>query len=120
TLVMPFLAIMKGTFQSTGNMKPVAYAQVFEQFTRVVIILVGSFIIMTTTESLYASGNVAVLGTIIGEVAGVVLLLYFTKKSNGVWKVKRKAIHKWTIIKKVTVLSLSVSMSSLLLLSFQL
>lgn len=120
TLFMPHLALMKGTFQSKGNMKPVAYAQVFEQFTRVAIILVGSMLIMTTSKSLYAAGNVAVLGTVIGEVAGVLLLLYFTKRDNGPETMKRKAIHKWSIIQKVTVLSLSVSMSSLLLLSFQL
>ncbi|TSI05472.1 polysaccharide biosynthesis protein [Lysinibacillus sp. BW-2-10] len=121
TLFMPMLALLKGAFQSKGDMAPVAYAQVFEQFVRVCIILVGAFMIMQTSKSLYAAGNMAVFGTIIGEVAGVVLLLYFSKKSSLLVK-PQKIIQqpKWPILKEVTVLSLSVSMSSLLLLCFQL
>ena len=120
TLFMPVLALMKGNFQAKADMTPVAYAQVVEQFVRVGIILLGATYIMTTTKSLYAAGNAAVFGTVIGEIAGVILLLYFTKKiQSKSYKVKA-AGRKWPIIKEVTILSLSVSMSSLLLLCFQL
>lgn len=120
TLFMPVLALMKGSFQSRGEMSPVAYAQVFEQLIRVVVILTGAILIMTTSKSLYAAGNVAILGTVVGEVAGVILLLYYTKKLNAFPKIKPRKERKWPILKEVTILSLSISMSSLLLLCFQL
>ncbi|MFC7687630.1 oligosaccharide flippase family protein [Ureibacillus sp. GCM10028918] len=120
TLFMPIVALMKGHFQAKAEMTPVAYAQVIEQFVRVSIILLGAGLIMTTSKSLYAAGNAAVIGTVIGEIAGVLLLLYFSKRINVIpGKVKSKE-RKWPIVKEVTILSLSVSMSSLLLLCFQL
>lgn len=120
TLFMPLLALMKGSFQAKGEMTPVAYAQVIEQIVRVGIILIGAIFIMTTSKSLYAAGNAAVFGTVIGEIAGIILLLYFSRKIRLIpGKLKTKE-QKWPIIKEVTILSLSVSMSSLLLLCFQL
>ncbi|MCM3389821.1 putative polysaccharide biosynthesis protein [Ureibacillus chungkukjangi] len=120
TLFMPLLALMKGSFQAKGEMTPVAYAQVIEQIVRVGIILIGAIFIMTTSKSLYAAGNAAVFGTVIGEIAGIILLLYFSRKIRLIpGKLKTKE-RKWPIIKEVTILSLSVSMSSLLLLCFQL
>ena len=120
TLFMPILALMKGGFQAKGEMTPVAYAQVVEQFVRVGIILIGATYIMTTSKSLYAAGNAAVFGTVIGEIAGVILLLYFSKKVKLIPRKANNKERKWPIVKEVTILSLSVSMSSLLLLCFQL
>ena len=119
TLFMPILAILKGFFQATGYMAPVAYAQVVEQFTRVCVILAGSYIIMASYKSLYAAGNIAVFGTVIGEFVGLLLLIYFVKNHLILPKSTGK-FAKWPIIKEVTILSLSVSMSSLLLLCYQL
>lgn len=120
TLFMPIVALIKGVFQSRGDMKPVAYAQVFEQTIRVAIILIGAIIVMYTSKSLYLAGNMAVLGTVIGEMAGVILLIYFTRKYIAFPKGKSANLKVWPLIKEVTALSLSVSMSSLLLLCFQL
>lgn len=120
TLFMPVLALMKGRFQSQGEMVPVAYAQVFEQFVRVAVILIGATIIMHTNKSLYAAGNAAVFGTVIGEIAGIILLLYYSKKLHIIPRKIENKGSTWPILKEVTVLSLSVSMSSLLLLCFQL
>ncbi|MGG0658050.1 putative polysaccharide biosynthesis protein [Rummeliibacillus pycnus] len=121
---MPFLAIYKGLFQSTGFMKPVAYAQVVEQTVRVVVILGGTWVIMSTTESLYGAGKIALLGTVVGEFAGVLLLLGYMKRHKFLGaKYNRKIktnLAKWPILKKLMVLSVSVSMSSLVLLVFQL
>lgn len=120
TLFMPALAVMKGTFQSRAVMEPVAYAQVFEQSIRVAVILIGTIIIMTAfSGTVYAAGNMAVLGTVIGELAGVILLFVYMKKSRLLFG-ERAIIPKWPIIKEVTLFSISVSMSSLLLLAFQL
>ncbi|MFY3791150.1 putative polysaccharide biosynthesis protein [Ureibacillus sp. MALMAid1270] len=120
TLFMPILALMKGIFQSRGEMAPVAYAQVFEQAIRVSIILIGTIIIMKTSESLYGAGNMAVLGTVLGEIAGVILLFFILKKKVSLQKVPKNKYKRWPIIKEVTLLSISVSLSSLLILSLQL
>ncbi|WP_144789716.1 polysaccharide biosynthesis protein [Lysinibacillus fusiformis] len=121
-LVMPALAILKGGFQSRGIMEPIAYAQVVEQAIRVTVILTGTFVIMTTTKSLYAAGKMAVIGTVIGEITAFLLLAYIFSKRFGLFRVHLR-LHKaksLPIIKEVTWLSLSVSMSGLLLLGYQL
>ncbi|KOS63055.1 polysaccharide biosynthesis protein [Lysinibacillus agricola] len=121
-LVMPALAILKGGFQSRGIMEPIAYAQVLEQAVRVSVILAGTFIIMTTTKSLYSAGQMAIIGTVIGEVVGFLLLAFIFKKRFGLFKDKKQQqrIESFPVIKEVTLLSLSVSMSGLLLLGYQL
>lgn len=121
-LFMPFFALMKGAFQSRGEMAPVAAAQVFEQFIRVTIILAGAFFVMASSGSLYAAGHMAVLGTVIGELAGVILLFVYFRKHISSLSLKRAGHQekKWPVIKEVTLLSISISMNSLLLLCFQL
>lgn len=120
-LVMPALAVLKGGFQSRGIMEPIAYAQVIEQAVRVSVILAGTFIVMATTKSLYGAGRMAIAGTVIGEVIGFLYLAYLYKKQFGLFIGKqKKQLSSLPIIKEVTLLSLSVSMSSLLLLGYQL
>ncbi|WP_409367521.1 oligosaccharide flippase family protein [Lysinibacillus sp. 38-6] len=120
-LVMPALAIFKGGFQSRGIMEPIAYAQVLEQTVRVSVILAGTFIVMTTTKSLYGAGQMAIIGTVIGEIAGLVLIAALFRKRFGSFIGKpQQRIASFPVLKEVTLLSLSVSMSSLLLLGYQL
>lgn len=120
-LVMPALAIFKGGFQSRGIMEPIAYAQVLEQTVRVSVILAGTFIIMATTKSLYGAGQMAIIGTVIGEVTGLLLIAYLFRKRFGSFIGKlQQPIAIFPVLKEVTLLSLSVSMSSLLLLGYQL
>lgn len=118
-LCMPTLALLKGTFQAKGAMEPVAYAQVFEQLIRVLVILGGTILVMHTSKSIYAAGNVAVLGAVVGEIGGIALLLFYIRKQFGSHRHTIK-INTWPVIKDVTLFSLSVSLSSLMLLGFQL
>lgn len=119
TLCMPLLAVLKGNFQSESKMQPVAYAQVFEQMIRVSIILVGTIVLLQYTQSVYAAGKMAMLGTVVGEIAGIVLLLYFLKRQyQPSGKIVRVKI--WPILKEVTLYSIAISMSALLSLCFQL
>lgn len=121
-LVMPALAVLKGGFQSRGIMEPIAYAQVLEQAVRVSVILAGTFMIMATTKSLYSAGQMAIIGTVVGEVVGFIVLAFIFKKRFGLLKDKQlqQRFAGYPIIKEVTLLSLSVSMSGLLLLGYQL
>jgi O-antigen/teichoic acid export membrane protein len=120
TLCMPLLAILKGNFQADSRMQPIAYAQVFEQTVRVSIILVGTLLLLSYTQSVYAAGKIAVLGTVIGEVAGIVLLLFFVKRQQVRTDKMYVKVAAWPIIKEVTFYSIAISMSGLLLLCYQL
>jgi PST family polysaccharide transporter len=121
-LLMPVLALLKGSFQAEGRMEPVAYGQVVEQAVRVTVILVGTFIVVKTGASLYVAGSTALLGAIVGEIAGIILLLLFLRKKHKpkIRQTEHERVKIGPIIKNLTIISLSVSMSSLILLFFQL
>ncbi|WP_172373671.1 putative polysaccharide biosynthesis protein [Sporosarcina jiandibaonis] len=116
-LLMPALAVLKGSFQSEGRMVPVAVSGVGEQAFRVVVILLGTWIAVRAGASLYTAGEIAMWGAVVGEFAGVIILaLYFQRTLKG----PIEQVAPWPIVKKLTVISLSVSASSLILLLFQL
>ena len=116
-LFMPALAVLKGSFQSEGQMLPVAVSGVGEQAIRVAVILIGTWIAVKTGASLYVAGEVAMWGAVVGEATGVVILaLYFRNKFSGAIA----QVNTWQVVKELTIVSLSVSASSLILLLFQL
>lgn len=119
-LVMPALAIIKGSFQSRGQLEPVAYAQVVEQFIRVCVILLGTWIIMSTSKSLYDAGHMAIFGTTLAEYLSFILLFILYKRRTEKVTTEGPKLAKWSVLKEVTLLSLSVSMSGMLLLCYQL
>ncbi|ANU20864.1 hypothetical protein BBI15_11940 [Planococcus plakortidis] len=110
------LAIMKGRLQATGNMAPVASAQVTEQAVRVAVILIGAFAAVSSGLSLYAAGQVAIAAAGAGALAAVLLLW----RSYGGNKERPAASFGHGTAKKLLFTSVSVSMSSLLLVLFQL
>lgn len=116
-LLMPALAVLKGAFQSKGHMVPVAVSGVGEQAFRVLVILVGTWLVVQSGASLYKAGEVAMWGAVVGEAAGVLILaLYFRNQFKG----PLEKVNSWRIVKELTIVSLSVSASSLILLMFQL
>ena len=121
-LLMPFLALLKGSFQSKGQMEPIAYGQVVEQTIRVIVILVGTYLVMKNGASLYTAGSTALFGAFVGEIAGIILLVIYinSKKPISYFKGRMIVTPIKPIIKDLTIISLSVSMSSLILLFFQL
>lgn len=121
-LLMPPLALLKGLFQSEGKMKPIAYGQVVEQIVRVSVILLGTYMVVKSGASLYTAGSTALFGAFVGEIAGIILLVLFLqhKLKVGLRINPRTFTPIKPIIKDLTIISLSVSMSSLILLFFQL
>lgn len=115
-LVMPALAVLKGSFQSEGQMTPVAVSGVGEQAFRVAVILIGTWLAVRTGASLYTAGEVAIWGTVVGEVAGVAILALYSRNA---FKGPFAKVDTWRIVKELTVVSVSVSASSLILLLFQ-
>lgn len=110
------LAIMKGRLQADGQMAPVASAQITEQAVRVGVILVGSYAVVSSGLSLYAAGQVAIAAAGAGAFAAMLLLIRsYRKQGSLALGVKFKGTAR-----KLFVTSLGVSMSSLLLVLFQL
>ena len=116
-LIMPFLSVLKGNFQAYGEMIPVAVSNVGEQASRVAIVLVGTWIAVTSGASLYKAGEIAMWGAVIGETTGVVILALYTRRT---FTGTIEKVNTWATVKELTIVSLSVSASSLLLLFFQL
>lgn len=121
-LIMPALAVLKGTFQSEGQMVPVAVSGVGEQASRVVFILLGTWIAIRGGASLYKAGEIAMWGAVVGEAAGVLILIIYFRKvlSTHSVRIVTSKDEVWKVIKELTLISLSVSASSLILLMFQL
>ncbi|KYG58635.1 putative polysaccharide biosynthesis protein [Planococcus maritimus] len=110
------LAIMKGRLQAAGDMAPVATAQVTEQAVRVGVILIGAFAAVRSGLSLYAAGQVAIAAAGAGALAAALLLWRSYRKQRE----RTNAFVRSVTVKKLWWTSLSVSMSSLLLVLFQL
>ena len=117
-LLMAPLAVMKGYFQASSKMQPVAYAQVVEQTIRVAVILLGTWIVVMKGFSLYTAGQAAMLGAVVGELAAVALLIFYFNKP-AIKPSQPAVVPLWPTVKKMLAISLSVSMSSLILLIFQ-
>lgn len=116
-LIMPLLSVLKGHFQAYGEMVPVAVSSVGEQASRVIIVLIGTWIAVNAGASLYKAGEIAIWGAVIGEVAGVfILALYY----RGTFSGRAEKVKVWPTVKELTIISVSVSASSLILLLFQL
>ncbi|WJY26723.1 MULTISPECIES: putative polysaccharide biosynthesis protein [Sporosarcina] len=116
-LVMPLLAVYKGVFQSKGDMMPIAVSGVGEQGIRVAIILAGTWLAVRSGASLYTTGEIAVIGTVIGQAAGVLILALWHRRSV---RARPAAIDRKRVIRELTVVSVSLSASSLILLLYQL
>lgn len=120
-LLMPMLAVLKGEFQSDGRMGPVAYAQVVEQVVRVSVILIGTWIVVQSSFNLYKAGSMAMYGAVAGELVGVVFLSVVYWKSRNRKTIKmQQHVPLWPIVKDLTMVSISASISALLFLLLQL
>ncbi|MDV6378976.1 oligosaccharide flippase family protein [Sporosarcina sp. GW1-11] len=116
-LILPFLAVLKGVFQSEGQMIPVAISNVSEQLFRVIIVLVGTWFAVRAGTSLYKIGEITMWAAVVGEVVGVMILTWFFLQRE---RVASANVQTWQVVKDLTKISISVSASSLILLVFQL
>lgn len=116
-LVLPFLAVLKGVFQSEGQMIPVAISNVSEQLFRVIIVLAGTWIAIRAGTSLYKIGEITMWAAVAGEAVGVLILTWFFLQRE---RLAAVTVKPWQVIKDLTKISIGVSASSLILLVFQL
>ena len=116
-LIVPLLATMKGSLQAQGKFRPIAYANVVEQVVRVFVILSGAYFVVQTSRPLYEAAQYALLGSVIGAFIGTLLLFRFVQRLK---HHRLSFAEMMTGMKKLTIYSMSFSLSALLLLLFQL
>ena len=76
-ILMPFISIGRGYYQANGNMVPTALSQTFEQLSRVSVILIGTYLLVSYGSSLYMIGEGAIIGSLIGGVIATLVLIYY-------------------------------------------
>ena len=79
-LFLPFVVILRGIYQSKGNMKPTAISQIGEQIVRVIVIIVSAYFIAYKQVDIYDIGKAGIYASIVGlGVANLILLFYLRK-----------------------------------------
>jgi len=123
-LLFPVLAMQRGIFQGSGDMKPTAISQIGEQFFRVGTILLVAYAL--ANKDLYTVGAGAMLGSVMGGLIAIIILMAFYKKRkiNLYAFFQREAIPSWReakmIMRVLFIQGFAISVSSMLLLFIQL
>ncbi|RYG72690.1 polysaccharide biosynthesis protein [Lentibacillus lipolyticus] len=76
-LLIPFAALLRGVLQGKGEMTPTACSQVGEQFLRVLLIVGAAIWVSSNAVSHYTIGQAAVIGSIAGMLAAIIILAFF-------------------------------------------
>ncbi len=107
TLAITFVTIlssMRGYLQGHKYISPSSISEVLEQFARVVVIILGSYITVSLFGMTIAVG-IAVFGATIGAVVGCIYLFpkmkLLKKDNNHVLLEKEKNVSNWFLIKKI-------------------
>lgn len=80
-LVVPLMSIVRGFMQGYHKMEPTAVSQLVEQIVRIVVVLVGGFIVVNFLhESPKVAVNFAVFAAFIGALAGLAVLYKYWRK----------------------------------------
>ena len=82
-LVIPLLSVSRGYFQGNKFIAPTSVSQIIEQVTRVLIIVIGSYLMYNVFHlSLKLTVGVAVFAATVGGVASYLYLIYKEKKNK--------------------------------------
>ena len=86
-LIVPVLSVYRGYFEGHRFMEPPSISQVLEQVIRVLVILIGSFLVLKVFKSSVRNAvGIAVFGATVGAIVGYLYL--FKKKLNNKNKFK--------------------------------
>ena len=106
-LIIPLLSVSRGYFQGNKFIAPTSVSQVIEQVTRVLIIVIGSYLMYNVLHlSLRLTVGVAVFAATVGGLASYLYLLYKEKKNKAILlktdkSVKEPKISNKEIMKKI-------------------
>jgi polysaccharide transporter, PST family len=120
-LFFPIISVIRGYYQSVGFMVPTAISQVTEQFIRVALILILSFLFVQKGYSLYLVGGGAILGSVLGSVACIFVLIGFlmARKEKTRWIFSSLKLNCDVGI-QVLIQGIAICISSMTLILFQL
>lgn len=76
-LLIPFLSISRGYFQSSGEMRQTAYSQLIEQTVRVAIIIVSCFLIYKYHLDVFKIGIYGSIASIVSMLIAILLFMIF-------------------------------------------
>lgn len=80
-LVVPIMSLVRGFFQGYNHYMPTSVSQLVEQIVRIIVLLGGSFIVVTLLKGTPVTAiYFAVFAAFVGAVAGLVVLYYFWLK----------------------------------------
>lgn len=110
-LVVPFLSVTKGYLQGHKYLTPSSVSQLIEQLIRIIIILLGSYLMYRVfNQSLTLSVGISLLGAFFGALIAYLYLLKKIKSSkkelNLEKKYERDNISSKTIVKKIIMYSI--------------
>ncbi|RKQ33032.1 putative polysaccharide biosynthesis protein [Oceanobacillus halophilus] len=117
-LFVPFTALLRGVFQGNLYMKPTAYSQVFEQLTRVAIIIGAAVLVANHSLDFYKIGQSAAIASLSGAFAAILVLLLFFVKYKPVSM--EKHVIPWNYyVKTLLFLGVIAALNHMLLLVIQ-
>lgn len=79
-LLMPALAVLRGSFQAIDDLRPSAISQVLENLVRVTVLLVALFIGVRFGQDAYTLSRYAYAATLVGGVVAIVMLSLWAKQ----------------------------------------
>lgn len=80
-IVVPFMSLVRGFFQGYDHMEPTAISQLIEQIVRIIVLLIGSFLVMRVFHGTAQTAiSFAVFSAFIGALGGLLALWYYWRK----------------------------------------
>jgi len=80
-IFVPIMAVFRGYFQGTQNMKPTAVSQIIEQIFRVVVGIALAYFLIRQGTAMAAAGGT--FGATAGAIAGLIVLLVLFYRTHG-------------------------------------
>ena len=100
-LVVPVLSIYRGYFEGHRFMEPPSVSQVLEQFVRVLVIVLGSFMALKVFKlSLTSAVGIAVFGATAGAIASYLYLVIKKRKNRSKFNEKIRSVNEPIITNK--------------------
>ncbi|MBQ3142559.1 MAG: polysaccharide biosynthesis protein [Bacilli bacterium] len=90
-LIVPLLSVTRGLLQGHKYITPTSKSEIIEQFLRIGVLLIGSFIVIKLMNKSITTGvAVSVLGAFVGALGAYFYLFYIIKKNKIIKKEKNK------------------------------
>lgn len=118
-LIVPFLSTTRGYLQGNKYTAVSSFSQLIEQFTRIAIVLVGSYVAINILNlSVPVGVGFALSGTVLGALAAFLYLRYKIYKNKklfqrGVTHYKESTVKQKEILKKIATCAIPVVIISI-------